>query len=503
LKKVALFWPGDYRKQPNEWARPQINQTTAQLQRALTRLGRTTYLVEGFLTRPADAIAKLARIDDPMIGVFVHWAYAPHTCDGVVGKDNPLLLASNFSGTWPGLVALLNTGASLDSLGRRYSRIWTDSKEWASDRTFMERLDEWCSTGQIRYPESELHFAAEVDDAARCRAEAIAAEIRSKRILALMLGDTSMGMINGYFGPRLLARHGFAEHKIDQAWLPPRVLGIHPNRIEDAFRFVRDKGVTFHWREDGAPDFTEEATQTQLAMYLAVLDLLQEFSADCLGWQYQLGLLPVLPPSDFCEGLFNSVCRPESNGDLVITSTEADQGNLIPMEMMKRLLLKKGLHQAVMFHDVRWGGKHDGLWLWVLLNSGSCGAFAFNHDPTTLRGVHSYRQPAGYFPIAGGTFAGESLPGTITWARAYLRNEQLWMDVGSGEVVKLPEAVRESWWRGTTRQWPFMAADLGCSMETIMAHYMSNHIAVAYGDIFGEMIALSQSLGFQVRVLRS
>ena len=35
-----------------------------------------------------------------------------------------------------------------------------------------------------------------------------------------------------------------------------------------------------------------------------------------------------------------------------------------------------------------------------------------------------------------------------------------------------------------------MAADLGCSMETIMAHYMSNHIAVAYGDIFGEMAAL-------------
>jgi hypothetical protein len=46
-----------------------------------------------------------------------------------------------------------------------------------------------------------------------------------------------------------------------------------------------------------------------------------------------------------------------------------------------------------------------------------------------------------------------------------------------------------------------MAADLGCSMETLMAHYMSNHIAVAYGDIFGEMIAASLMLGFKVRVL--
>ena len=56
------------------------------------------------------------------------------------------------------------------------------------------------------------------------------------------------------------------------------------------------------------------------------------------------------------------------------------------MEMMKRLLKEKGLHQAVMFHDVRWGAEHDGRFLWVLLNSGSCGAYAFNHDPDTLQG---------------------------------------------------------------------------------------------------------------------
>ena len=46
-----------------------------------------------------------------------------------------------------------------------------------------------------------------------------------------------------------------------------------------------------------------------------------------------------------------------------------------------------------------------------------------------------------------------------------------------------------------------MAADLGCSMETVMAHYMSNHVAVAYGDIFDELAALSQALGFRVRVV--
>jgi len=501
LKKVALFWPGDYRAKPNEWARPQINEATAQLQQALKKLGRTPYLVEGFLTKPHESIAKLGPIDDPMIGVFVHWAYGPHTCDGAAGKDNPLLLASNFSGTWPGLVALLNTGACLESINRRSSRIWTSAPDWTKDPTFMDRLDEWCSTGQINYPRDELHYSAPVRASAQLLAEQVATEIRKKRVLALMLGDTSMGMINGYFGPRLLAKHGFAEHKVDQAWLPVRMKSVPGEMVHEAQKFVRHQGVTFHWEEKGAEDFTVDATREQLRMYLAVLELLDEFKADCLGWQYQLGLLPVLPPSDFCEGLLNSVCRPYSNGDLIITSTEADQGNLIPMELMKRLLLKKGLHQAVMFHDVRWGGSHEGRWLWVLLNSGSCGAYAFNHDPNTLDGVHSYRQPVGYFPIPGGTFAGESLPGKMTWARSYIKHDELWMDVGQGEVVALPPKVRDAWWEGTTRQWPFMAADLGCAMETVMAHYMSNHIAVAYGDIFGEMVALSQSLGFKVRVL--
>jgi hypothetical protein len=47
-----------------------------------------------------------------------------------------------------------------------------------------------------------------------------------------------------------------------------------------------------------------------------------------------------------------------------------------------------------------------------------------------------------------------------------------------------------------------MAADMGIGQTTLMAHYLSNHVAVAYGDIFEEMVALSQELGFRVRILR-
>jgi L-fucose isomerase-like protein len=496
-QKIALFWPGDARAKPNELALPNITEATAQMERALKKLGKEPYRIEGFLSKPHESIEKLGPVQDPMIGVSVHWFYGPHTTDGVVGKDNPLLLASNFSGRWPGLVGLLNTGACLEMLERPFSRLWTEAADYTSDDVFMSRLETWCSSGKIAYAEDQIRYFAPISDAAAATAKQVADEIRRRRVLVLMLGDTSMGMINGYFGPRLLNRHGFTEHKIDQAWIIDRGRRIDEKRIDGALAFVKDKGVTFHYQGD----FDEKATREQLRDYLAVLDMIGEFKADCLGWQYQLGLIPLRPPSDFSEGLFNSTCRPESNGDTVACATEADQGNVVPMEKMKRLLKAKGLHQAVMFHDVRWGAKHDGRFLWVLLNSGSCGAYAFNHDPDTLRGTHSHRQPALYFPTPGGTFAGESLPGKMTWARAYIRHGQLWMDVGKGEVVKLPPEVRDSWWEGTTREWPFMAADMGIGQETLMAHYLSNHVAVAYGDVFGEMVALSQELGFRVRVL--
>ena len=499
--KIALFWPGDARAKPNELALPNVEEATQQIERAISKLGRTSYRVPGFLAKPHESIEKLGPIDDPMIGVSVHWFYGPHTTDGVVQKDNPLLLASNFSGRWPGLVGLLNTGACLESLDRRFSRAWTGAADMAGDETFMDRLAEWCSTGQIRYPEEQVSYHAPISPAAAALAHRVADGIKKRRILILMLGDTSMGMINGYFGPRLLNKHGFTEHKIDQAWIIDRGRRIEDKRIDDALRFVKDKGLQFHWGEKGATDFDERATKEQLRDYLAVLDMVGEFKADCLGWQYQLGLIPLRPPSDLAEGLFNSTCRPESNGDTIACATEADQGNVIPMELLKRLLKEKGLHQAVMFHDVRWGAEHDGRFLWVLLNSGSCGAYAFNHDPDSLQGAHTYRQPSLYFPTPGGTFAGESLPGKMTWARAYIKNGVLWMDIGRGEVVKLPPEVRDSWWEGTTREWPFMAADMGISQQTLMAHYLSNHVAVAYGDVFEEMVALSLELGFKVRIL--
>src|SRR6478736_988772 len=78
-KKIAVFWPGDARDVPNQLALPNMQEATAQLERALKKLGRTPYLVPGFLSKPHHAIEKLGPIEDPMIGMCVHWFYGPHT----------------------------------------------------------------------------------------------------------------------------------------------------------------------------------------------------------------------------------------------------------------------------------------------------------------------------------------------------------------------------------------------------------------------------------------
>ena len=90
----------------------------------------------------------------------------------------------------------------------------------------------------------------------------------------------------------------------------------------------------------------------------------------------------------------------------------------------------------------------------------------------------------------------------MTWARAYIKDGELWMDVGRGEVVKLPaDGARRVVGGDDARVAVHGGRHGGSSRDTLMAHYLSNHVAVAYGDVFEEMVALSQELGFKVRIL--
>ena len=148
----------------------------------------------------------------------------------------------------PGRPARTPAPRSRASAGRP-SRVWTDAPDWTADAGFMERLDEWCSTGRIGYAAGELRGAGPAPPRPRRSPRASSPRSADSRVLALMLGDTSMGMINGYFGPaaalpdrlqRAQGRPGLADRS--------GAARSSDARVDDAFRFVQDRGVTFHWQ---------------------------------------------------------------------------------------------------------------------------------------------------------------------------------------------------------------------------------------------------------------
>jgi hypothetical protein len=96
-------------------------------------------------------------------------------------------------------------------------------------------------------------------------------------------------------------------------------------------------------------------------------------------------------------------------------------------------------------------------------------------------GTVSERQPPMYFRLGGGSVKGVSKPGAIVWSRIFVAGDRLHCDIGTGEVVPLPEEETEARWRQTTSEWPIMHAVLdGVSRDQMMARHKANHIQVVY-----------------------
>mgnify|MGYP006309792751 FL=1 len=103
--------------------------------------------------------------------------------------------------------------------------------------------------------------------------------------------------------------------------------------------------------------------------------------------------------------------------------------------------------------------------------------------------------------MGGGTCSGVSKPGRITWARAWEADGVVGMDVGTGDVLEMPQDEVVERLDKTTPEWPIANVHIpGYDRNELMATHMSNHIVIGYGDILQEMVATCQHLGFKTRV---
>ena len=69
-------------------------------------------------------IASITKLMTALVVVEAVWQYSHHVLHGLYTHRGPILTVANWSGQWPGLVGLLNTGACLASVGRPFSRAW-------------------------------------------------------------------------------------------------------------------------------------------------------------------------------------------------------------------------------------------------------------------------------------------------------------------------------------------------------------------------------------------
>src|SRR6201997_5597488 len=91
--------------------------------------------------------------DAPLIVAEAVWQYSQHLLGGLISHKGPILTAANWSGTWPGLVGLLNLNASLTKAGVPYDSIWADDY---GDPAVRKRLATWLHKGRLKYDTSHV-----------------------------------------------------------------------------------------------------------------------------------------------------------------------------------------------------------------------------------------------------------------------------------------------------------------------------------------------------------
>src|SRR5437763_87297 len=64
--------------------------------------------------------------DGPLVVAEAVWQYSHHILHGLLTHRGPILTVANWSGTWPGLVGMLNLNGSMTKAGIRYSTLWSE-----------------------------------------------------------------------------------------------------------------------------------------------------------------------------------------------------------------------------------------------------------------------------------------------------------------------------------------------------------------------------------------
>lgn len=429
--------------------------------------------------------------DAPLIVAEAVWQYSHHVLPGLFTHHGPILTVANWSGTWPGLVGMLNLNASLTKAGVQYSTLWSETFD---DESFLRGLRQWLRTGKVSHDTSHVrsYKSARVPRPAEKIGVDFAKELKKRKAIFGVFDEGCMGMYNAIIPDELLHPTGVFKERLSQSTLYAKMLTVSDSEAKAVYDWLLNKGMKFQLGKDEATELTEAQVLQQCKMYVAAVRLADEFGCSAIGIQYQQGLKDLTPASDLVEGLLNNVDRPpvydETTSkelfpnDALPHFNEVDECAGLDALVTYHLWKKLGFPPENTLHDLRWGRrfKGDGIddFVWVFEISG---AVPPAHFADGYRGATSERQPPMYFRLGGGTIKGVSKPGNIVWSRVFVADGKLHYDIGLGKAVALPEAEVQERWKLTTPQWPMMNAILeGVTRDQMMARHKSNHIQAVY-----------------------
>jgi hypothetical protein len=505
---IILIANGDLRTSANQKCEEAQLAMEALLIKAIEKEGRTIRRGHGFDAKKGHSFIDSQKYgmevfrnipkDAPIIVAEAVWQYSHHLLQGLLTHQGPILTVANWSGTWPGLVGMLNLNGSLTKAGVKYSTLWSDD---FSDEAFLKGLRSWLNSGSVTHatPHVKAYEKAGVPaDAEKIGAE-FAKKFRDHKEIMGVFDEGCMGMYNAIIPDELIHKTGVFKERLSQSALYAKMLTVKDEEARAVYQWLLDRGMTFHFGPSEENDLTENQVLQQCKMYIAAVRIAEEFGCATIGIQYQQGLKDLAPASDLVEGLLNNVERPPVYdevtgkelfaGEALPHFNEVDECSGLDGLITYKLWRQLGFAPENTLHDLRWGRHYKGpggknlsetldAYVWVFLISGAAPPAHFIGG---FKGTSSERQPSMYFRLGGGTVKGISKPGWIVWSRIFVDGGELCYDTGLGEIVELPQAETEDRWKLSTPQWPIMHTILpGISRDEMMARHKANHIQVVY-----------------------
>jgi hypothetical protein len=524
-KEVYLVASGDLRLSANQKCWPAQKEMEEALTHAVAAEGYSVirahqYCDErqhGFLASQKEGMEVFAHMDPkaPVIVAEAVWQYSHHVLSGLITHRGPILTVANWSGTWPGLVGMLNLNGSLTKAGVKYSTLWSED---FTDEYFRTRLHDWLKTGKCSHKTRHVTPLKKVKVPARARKDGktLARQLQTEKAIMGVFDEGCMGMFNAIIPDHLLNPTGVYKERLSQSALFYESTQVSDGEANAARKWMEDRGMKFHTGPKHEADLTDDQIRQQCKMYIAAVRIADDFGCNTIGIQYQQGLKDLMPASDLVEGTLNNAERPPVKsrdgkrelfaGEAIPHFNEVDE--CAGLDALLTYRVHKVLGQPVenTLHDVRWGDfDRSGTvsdYVWVFLISGSAPPAHFGG----WQHADGHRQPAMYFPNGGSTLRGISQPGEIVWSRIFVEDDSLKMDLGRARVVELPKEETERRWNLTTYQWPIMhAVTYGITRDQLMARHKANHIQVAYANSPSEAdralltkAAMADELGLEV-----